>query len=362
METVRTLSPEEALREATDGGLVVRRDNPLNCESPLEALTEGAAMPTQHFYKRNHFPIPQMDEATYRLAVKGLVERPLNFGLRELRAMPARKVVATLECAGNGRTLFHPAIEGERWDLGAVSTATWDGVSLREVLDRAGVQSSAREVVFRGADGGPLDGLPAPIRFERSLPLAVAHQADVLLVHTMNGQPLTAAHGFPLRLVVPGWYAVASVKWLTEIELIDYAFDAFYQTDRYWYEWQRDGRSVREPIREMRVRSLITDPVEGAEIKRGELTVRGVAWSGASPVTRVELSAGSGAWQEARLLGSSDRYGTRRWEAKLSVGGGPLVLRARATDESGTTQPEQAEWNRLGYGNNSIHQVPIRIL
>jgi DMSO/TMAO reductase YedYZ molybdopterin-dependent catalytic subunit len=319
-------------------------------------------MPSEHFYRRNHFPIPRLDEATFRLEVKGLVARPLTLEMSEVRSFPARDLVATLECAGNGRTLFRPAIEGERWDLGAVSTAKWTGVSLRDVLDRAAVSPSAREVVFRGADGGPLDGLPAPIRFERSLALEVARGDDVLLVHTMNGAPLTPAHGFPLRLVVPGWYAVASVKWLTEIELIDHELEAFYQTDRYWYEWQRGGRWVREPVTRMLVRSLITEPAEGAELARDELTVRGVAWSGVAPVTRVEVSAGGGEWHEARLAGAKDRYGARPWEVTLTVPAGPLVLRARATDEAGNTQPEQAEWNRLGYGNNSIHQVPIRVL
>jgi len=140
------------------------------------------------------------------------VERKLELSLGDLAALPLRTLVATLECAGNGRTLFVPAIDGERWDLGAVSTARWAGVSLRDVLDRAGVKSGAVEVVFRGADSGSVAGVPAPIRFERSLPLEVARSADVLLVHTMNGAPLPPAHGFPLRLVVPGWYAVSAVK------------------------------------------------------------------------------------------------------------------------------------------------------
>jgi DMSO/TMAO reductase YedYZ molybdopterin-dependent catalytic subunit len=362
MEMVPAWSPEAVLRQAAEAGIVVRRENPLNGESPLPSLAACAAMPSEQFYRRNHFPIPRLDEAAFRLTVKGLVDRPLTLGMSELRSFPARDLVATLECAGNGRTLFRPAIEGERWDMGAVSTAKWAGTPLREVLQRAGVSSGAREVVFRGADGGPLDGLPAPIRFERSLPLAMAQNADVLLVHTMNGAPLTPAHGFPLRLVVPGWYAVASVKWLTEIELIDHEFEAFYQTDRYWYEWQRDGRRVREPVTQMLVRSLITEPAEGAEVAQGELVVRGVAWSGSSPLARVEVSAVGGAWHEARLVGANDRYGARRWEVALTVSAGPLVLRARAADEAGHTQPEQAEWNRLGYGNNSIHQVPIRVL
>src|SRR5262249_32458934 len=265
------------------------------------------------------------------------------------------------ECAGNGRTLFRPAIEGERWDLGAVSTARWGGVALRDLLGRAGVRAGACEVVFRGADGGPLEGLPEPICFERSLPLDVARDPDVLLTLAMNGAPLTPAHGFPLRLIVPGWYAVASVKWLTEIEVIDHSFEAHYQTDKYWYEWTRGGGVVREPVTRMRVRSLITEPVADAQVACGDITVRGVAWSGAAPIARVEVSAGGGAWQEARLLSAPERYGSCGWEAHVMMRESGW-LRARATDGAGNTQPEQAEWNRLGYGNNSIHEIPIQIV
>jgi len=361
METIRELSPGSALREATDAGLVVRREHPLNCEAPLGALGNGAAMATEQFYRRNHFPIPDLDAATFRLSVNGLVERTLALSTAELSAMPSRTLVATLECAGNGRTWFVPAIEGERWDLGAVSTGQWSGVPLRDVLERAGVKSGAREVVFRGADGGVVAGAPTPIRFERSLPLEVARSADVLLVHTMNGAPLTPAHGFPLRLVVPGWYAVAAVKWLTEIEVIDHALEAHYQTEKYWYEWQRGTNWVREPVTRMRVRSLITSPEADAEVRRGEIAVRGVAWSGEAPIARVEVSAGGGPWQDARLLGAQDPYGCALWEARVRLNESG-VLRARATDGAGHTQPELAEWNKLGYGNNSIHQVQVRLV
>jgi len=359
METIRELSPAAALRQATDAGLVVRRENPLNGEAPLAALEAGAAMPTGRFYRRNHFPIPDLEAATYRLSVGGLVERKLELSLGDLAALPLRTLVATLECAGNGRTLFVPAIDGERWDLGAVSTARWAGVSLRDVLDRAGVKSGAVEVVFRGADSGSVAGVPAPIRFERSLPLEVARSADVLLVHTMNGAPLPPAHGFPLRLVVPGWYAVSAVKWLTEIEVIDHALEAHYQTDKYWYEWQRDGSWVREPVTRMRVRSLITSPEADAPVAR-EITVRGVAWSGEAPIARVEVRVGDGTWLVAHLIDGQDRYGCASWEARVRLDDSG-VIRVRATDAAGHTQPDLAEWNKLGYGNNSIHQIRVRL-
>ncbi|MBV8662823.1 MAG: molybdopterin-dependent oxidoreductase, partial [Hyphomicrobiales bacterium] len=242
------VDPEEACEKAIEAGLIVHRAHPLNCETSIPALIGGVVMPNAHFYVRNHFQIPILDPATFRLTVGGLVERPLSLSLRDLHNMPSQTLVATLECAGNGRTKFQPAIEGEKWDLGAVSTAEWTGVPLAEVLDRAGVRTGTREVLFRGADGGNVEGHSGPIRFERSLQLGSARDPDLLLFYVMKGDPLPIQHGYPVRLVVPDWYAVASVKWLTEIELIDQPFAGHYQSDKYWYEWERDSQSFRQPV------------------------------------------------------------------------------------------------------------------
>src|SRR5207302_4639193 len=361
-ELVPALDPEEACQQAIDAGLVVHRAHPLNCETSIPALIGGVVMPNARFYIRNHFQIPNLDPATFRLTVGGLVERPLGFSLRDLHSMCSQTLIATLECAGNGRTLFHPAIEGEKWSLGAVSTAEWTGVPLAEVLDRAGVRPGAREVLFRGADGESCRGESGPNRFERSLQLDHARDSDLLLAYAMNGEPLPIQHGYPVRLIVPGWYAVASVKWLTEIELIDRPFVGHYQTDKYWYEWERDGQVVREPVTMQLVRALIIEPAPSQEIRAGELALRGVAWSGAAPIARVEVCVGTGSWQEARLVSERKRYSWQRWELITSVQEtGVVSLRVRATDLAGRTQPEHAEWNRLGYGNNAIQQVQVRI-
>ncbi len=362
-ELVPALDPEEACQQAMEAGLVVHRAHPLNCETSIPALVGGVVMPNARFYVRNHFQIPNLDPVTFRLTVGGLVERPLSLNLRDLHNLRSQTLIATLECAGNGRTLFQPSIEGEKWNLGAVSTAEWTGVPLAEVLDRAGVRTGAREVLFRGADGGTLDDHSDPIRFERSLQLDHARDADLLLAYAMNGEPLPIQHGYPVRLVVPGWYAVASVKWLTEIELIDRPFAGHYQADKYWYEWERDGQVVREPVTLQGVRALITEPSPNQEARCGELTIRGVAWSGAAPIARVELSVSGGSWQEARLVSERKRHSWQWWELITRVQEpGVVTLRARATDLAGRTQPEHAEWNRLGYGNNAIHQVPVRIV
>jgi DMSO/TMAO reductase YedYZ molybdopterin-dependent catalytic subunit len=359
---VPALDPEEACQEAIDAGLVVHRAHPLNCETSIPALVGSVVMPNALFYVRNHFQIPTLDVDAFRLSVGGLVERPLNLTWRDLHSMQSRTIVVTLECAGNGRTLFQPPIAGEKWNLGAVSTAEWTGVPLSEVLDRAGVQREAREVVFRGADGGTLEGHSGLTRFERSLGLDDARNDEVLLAYAMNGEPLPVEHGYPLRLIVPRWYAVASVKWLTEIELIDRAFVGHYQGDKYRYEWERDGRVTSEPVTLQRVRALVTEPAPHAEVRPGELAIRGVAWSGAAPIARVEVSVGGGDWQEARLVSDRNRYSWQWWELITHVErSGDLILRARATDLAGRIQPERAEWNRLGYGNNAIQAVPIRV-
>jgi DMSO/TMAO reductase YedYZ molybdopterin-dependent catalytic subunit len=362
-ESIASLNPEEACQQAIDAGLVVHRAHPLNCETSIPALTGGVVMPNARFYVRNHFQIPVLDPASFRLQVGGMVDRPLSLTLRDLHNLPSQTMVVTLECAGNGRTLFEPAIVGEKWNLGAVSTAEWTGVPLVEVLDRAGVSTSAREVLFKGADGGTVEGHPTPIRFERSLSLDDAREGDALLAYAMNGAALPLQHGYPLRLIVPGWYAVASVKWLTEIELVDHPFAGHFQTEKYWYEWQRDDKIVREPVALQRVRALIAEPGPNADVPSGDTVIRGVAWSGVAPIAHVEVSVGDGDWREARLIGERQRHGWQWWEltAHLDTPGATTV-RARATDLAGRTQPEVAEWNRLGYGNNTIQQIAIRVL
>jgi len=356
------MDPQEACQRALDAALVVHRAHPLNGETSIPALVGGVVTPNQQFYVRNHFEIPDLDSSTWRLDVGGLVERPLSLSLRDLHTMPSRTLVVTLECAGNGRSMLTPPVEGEQWGLGAVSTAEWTGVPLREVLDRAGVARGGREVLFRGADGGTVEGRTGAVRFERSLRLDDAQHPDVLLAYAMNGEPLPIQHGHPLRVIVPGWYGVASVKWLTEIEVIDRLFRGYFQGERYFFEWEREGQGVREPVTRQRVRALITEPGADQEVARGELTIRGVAWAGAAPIARVEVSVGGGPWQEARLVGPRHRHSWRRWEVITRVDRpGSIALRARATDLTGQTQPEQPEWNRLGYGINAIQSVSLRV-
>jgi DMSO/TMAO reductase YedYZ molybdopterin-dependent catalytic subunit len=352
--------PKEALRRAREAGLLVLREHPLNCETSIQALSDGAVVPNARFYIRNHFPIPKLDAATFRLTVSGLVGRPLSLSLDDLRQMRSQTLTVALECAGNGRALFHPPVEGENWGLGAVGSAEWTGVPLVEILERAGVLSETREALFRGADGGTLDSRSEPVRYERSLSVKQARYAGRLLAYEMNGEPLSAEHGYPLRLIVADWYGMASVKWLTEIELIGEPFAGHYQAEEYCYEWEHNDQIIREPATLQRVRALITRPAPNQEVACGELAIHGLAWSGRAPIARVEVSVGDGPWQEAKLVGGRTPHNWQPWELITRVlKVGARTLRARATDLAGYTQPEMVEWNRRGYGNNSVHRVQV---
>jgi rhodanese-related sulfurtransferase/DMSO/TMAO reductase YedYZ molybdopterin-dependent catalytic subunit/glyoxylase-like metal-dependent hydrolase (beta-lactamase superfamily II) len=347
--------------EVDTSRLELHKRDPLNGETSIPALLGGVAMPSTRFYIRNHFDIPRLDPTTWRLAVGGHVAHPLHLALPDLRRMRSHTALVTLECAGNGRSTFDPPVEGEPWRLGAVSTAEWTGVPLVEVLDRAGPTSPAVEVLFRGADRAAA-GAAGPTSFERSLSLADARDSGALLAYAMNGDPLPLEHGFPLRLVVPSWYAVASVKWLTDIEVLAAPFEGWFQAQRYVYEREGADGPYLEPLRHQRVRALITEPADGAEVAMGEIAVRGVAWSGEAPIAAVDVMVGDRAWQPARLIGEARPGCWQWWELLTRVEEpGELAVRARATDRAGRTQPERPEWNRLGYGANAIQVVTVRV-
>jgi DMSO/TMAO reductase YedYZ molybdopterin-dependent catalytic subunit len=325
-------------------------------------LLDDDVTPTSRFFRRNHFPIPDIDGTDWRLRIGGLVRRHVSYSLDELKSMGSVSVTAVLECAGNGRRLYAPAAPGEQWSLGAVGNAKWTGVPLADVLETAGVLPGAMVVVFRGADRGTVSDLRQPIAFERSMQVADARLAGALLAFAMNDEPLLPRHGYPLRLIVPGDYAVASVKWLTDVTVTDEPFAGFFQAQHYVFEWPRDGIVVREPVSGLRVRAIITAPASGDSMRDSAFTVRGLAWSGAAPVMRVMVSVADGQWRAARLVGQPGPHSWQRWELPVRPAApGEVTIRARATDRAGRTQPVQPEWNRLGYGGNFIHEVTVRL-
>jgi DMSO/TMAO reductase YedYZ molybdopterin-dependent catalytic subunit len=336
-------------------------------EASLPSLTD-AVTPTNRFFIRSHFAVPHLSREEWRLTVEGEVERTTSLQFEDLAALPQRELVTTMECAGNSRSSVRPKPEGVLWGHGAISTGRWRGVPLKSVLELAGVKGSAREVLLRGADSGREPGVPAPIPYEMSLALEKALHPDTLLVSEMNGEPLSPSHGFPVRAIVPGYYGMASVKWLTHVVLLDRPFDGYFRTRAYAYI--REGQRTNEPKTPAtiaRVKSLINWPREGQILATGPHVVRGIAWSGAAPIVRVDVSisppTGAGeVWQPALLHPASSRYAWRHWELLCDLPEpGFYVIRARATDELGHSQPVQAEWNFRGIGNNSIHCVPVEV-
>jgi len=340
--------------------LITIEENPFNAETPMRELSE-IITPTESFYVRSHFDIPDLSPSTHRLKIEGAVRVPLDLDLAEIKALPARSVTATLECAGNGRIGLEPKVPGVRWAFGAASTARFTGASLVHLLDRAGVQGAAVEALFIGADRGEVEP-GRTVAFERSLPLSLARHPDTLLTWEMNGEPLSPLHGSPLRLMVPRWYAVASVKWLTGIRILTEPFQGHYQTEKYLYE-QEPGTPDRTPVSLMRVRAIISRPDEGATLPREKATLTGMAWAGEAPIALVEVSTDGGrSWSEAILGSAPSEYSWTPWSLEWTpVASGDHLLMARATDASGTIQPLRQSWNAQGYGNNVVHQVRVKV-
>jgi len=344
--------------------LIVRERDPLNLEMPFSAATDFIT-PNELFYVRCHFPIPGIAAQEWRLKVEGEVESPFELTYDELRGMESRTIAATLECAGNNRIFLEQKAKGVQWGLGAVGNASWSGVPLSAVLDRARIKATAVEVILEGADEGEVDKSPKPagkISFCRSLPLGKA-QADVLLAYEMNGEKLSAAHGFPLRAIVPGWYAMASVKWLRRLIVTDKPFNGFYQSLDYSY-WDRSGAlPTLSPLTEQQVKAEIARP-ENGEVVSANSTYRihGAAWSGEADVTKVEISFDSaGTWIEAKLLGEPVRNAWRLWEYEWRTPANPggHTLIARATDSRGRVQPSKRSPDRGTYMID--HFLPVAV-
>jgi DMSO/TMAO reductase YedYZ molybdopterin-dependent catalytic subunit len=353
-------------------GRIVRSESPLNLEMPFSAL-ESFFTPTKAFYVRTHFPIPAIDRDAWWLYVEGEVEKPFAINYEQLTPLQSVTAPVTLECAGNNRNFLQPKVKGVQWRLGAVGNAEWTGVRLSALLDRANPKPNACEVVLEGADGGMLEDPKSPpgeLKFARSIPLEKARR-DVLLAYKMNGEDLPPEHGFPLRAIVPGWYAMASVKWLQRIIVTDRPFTGYYQTIDYAYwqrtdygHWQR-GENVAEltPLTEMQVKAEIARPAEGEMVPANtSVCVRGAAWACNAEISKVELSTDGGAmWNEATLVGESNSNAWRLWEFNWQTPSQPgkQTLIARATDSLGRTQPVHRDPDRGTYMIN--HLLPIEV-
>ena len=332
---------------------------PLNAEAPLTALAAPLTS-VEDFYVRSNFPAPDIDPQHWSLRVHGQVRAPVELNLEEVRALPNLTKRVTLECAGNGRRLMTPTPRGTAWELGAAGTADFTGTPLREVLALTEPEPDAVECVFTGADGGTVEGHGA-VSFQRSLTIQHAGSGEPLIAWAMNGAPLTRDHGSPVRLVVPRFYAVASVKWLVDVEVVDHPFRGHFQADRYVYR----GPGVPEhPVTTMRVRSLITSHTDGQRVPDGRVLLAGVAWSGEAAVARLRVRIDREDWQEAELEaapGTAPAAGVMtRWRCECPLDRGDHDLLVVATDAAGNSQPLAPEWNELGYGNNVAQSIRLR--
>jgi DMSO/TMAO reductase YedYZ molybdopterin-dependent catalytic subunit len=332
-----------------------------NSGMPLEALRYDLTPAGLH-YLLIHFDIPAADAATWELRIEGLVARPRTFSLAELQRMPASTARVTMECAGNGRGQTSPRYPSMPWLEEGVSTAEWTGVSLSLLFKEIQVRESAREIVFHGADRGFDRGVEHS--FSRSLVPAEAMRDDVLVAYAMNGQPLLPQHGAPLRLVVPDWYGMASVKWLERIEAIDHAFEGVQQTGSYHFRSVAGEKGV--PCTRMRVNSLMAPPGipdyygRRRTVDAGWVEILGRAWSGSAPIRRVEFAA-DGAWQDAVLDAPAGDHAWWRWSARWNAPTGAHELRCRATDETGAVQPLEPAWDVTGFGNNAAQRVEVNV-
>ncbi len=331
---------------------------------PLEALRWGIT-PVGLHYLLIHYDVPLVDPTGFRLEVGGAVERPLSLSLDDLRARAAEERVVTFECAGNGRALLEPRPISQPWLIEAIGTARWRGVPLAALLEEAGPSQDAVDVVFAGLDRG-VEG-EVEQRYERSLPVSEAVEADCLVAYEMNGAPLPPQHGFPVRLVVPGWYGMTNVKWLTEIRVLEEPFTGYQVASGYRIRQteEEEGR----PVTRMRPRSLMVPPgipdfqTRDRIGERGTHVLEGRAWSGRAAIARVEVSVDDGrTWVDAELVREfDDACAWCGWSFRWEADAGDYVLCSRATDETGDTQPLDTPWNLGGYENNAVQRVRVHV-
>jgi DMSO/TMAO reductase YedYZ molybdopterin-dependent catalytic subunit len=347
--------------------MIIREKEPENLEFPFSTL-DGHLVPNEQFYVRSHFATPKIDPRTYKLRIEGAVEQPLEIGYDELRSLGRKTATALLECAGNSRVFLTPKAKGVAWELGAVGNAEWTGVPLAAVLKRARLKDSAVDIVLEGADSGDVKDepkAPANLPFARSLPRAKALEPEILLAYQMNGTELPTSHGYPVRAVVPGWYAVASVKWLTRIIALEKPFNGFHQTIDYSFWTEDHGLPTLVPVTELQVKSEIARPEFHEVVPANSIyRVHGAAWTGESEISRVEVSTNGGAtWQPARLAVNMGRHAWRLWEYawRTPANRARVTLMSRATDQAGHRQPLTHDRKRGSYMVNNVLPIEVEV-
>ncbi len=340
---------------------------PPQLETPFSVFNDGAITPNDAFFVRYHLAgIPlEIDPDTFTVEVKGKVDKPLKLSLAELKRMPSVEIVAVNQCSGNSRGFFEPRVAGGQLGNGAMGNARWKGVTLKAVLDRAGVHKEARQVTFNGLDTAIVDKTPD---FVKALDIDQARDGEVMLAYAMNGQDLPFLNGFPLRLVVPGYYGTYWVKHLSEITVIDSVFDGFWMKSAYRIpdndcNCTPPGTPPKTtiPIGRFTVRSFITSVADGAKVAAGQqIVLKGIAFDGGTGIKEVAVSSDDGkSWAPAKLGQDLGKYSFREWQLPVTLAAGPHALKVRATSNGGQTQPSTPLWNPAGYLRNVVETTRV---
>jgi DMSO/TMAO reductase YedYZ molybdopterin-dependent catalytic subunit len=348
--------------------LIVLTPRPPQLETPFEVFDRDPFTPNDAFFVRWHLAdIPQtVDASAHRIAVTGAVQRPLSLSLDDLATMPTVEVAAVNQCSGNSRGFFGPRVPGGQWANGAMGNARWTGVRLRDVLDRAGLSAGAKQVQFNGLEKPVLPMTPA---FKKSLDVDVARGDDVVVAYLMNGKPLPLLNGYPVRLVVPGWFATYWVKMLSNITVLDHDDDNFWMKTAYRIPDTPSGGVepgatgfATVPINKMKVRSFATNVADGASLAAGAIALRGIAFDGGSGIRRIEISTdGQTTWRDADLEPEIGKFSFRRWNARWDATSGTSVLAVRATANDGSVQSNAPIWNPGGYLRNTIETYKVTV-
>ena len=346
--------------------LIIRSDSPADFETPVQLLDKGWITSNDAHYVRSHLSFPNVELNNWNLTVEGEVNRSLKLTMREIRGFQEVTRTVTLECSGNGRAFADPPVAGLQWEKGAVGTARWTGIPLRDVLMKAQVQPNAKHVILNGADM-PIRAVPD---FVRSIPIEKAMHPDTILAYRMNGAALPVLHGFPLRLIVPGWEAAASTKWIVDIQISEAEASGFFMQTAYRIPNRpiAPGTLVDPkdtiPYTALSVKSIFTSPLDGAMVPMGSsIQLRGFAWAGEADITQVDVSTDAGStWNIAVLDNDKARYTWRRfrylWKPPAAKS---FVVMSRATDSQGRTQPMVASWNPSGYLYNVADKIQINV-
>ena len=342
--------------------LLTRSLQPENQETPIQFI-ENDIIQNHLFYRRNHFSYPKLTYSNFFLPIIGLVTKPMLLSMQTILQLPSKSLEIVLECSGNKRSFFEPIVFGEQWEKGAISQGIWKGVPLRTLLEISGIKKGAKEVIVEGYDFGKRTDLDKNFAYARSLPLEKALHSDTIIAYEYNHKPIPFKHGYPLRLIVPQWYGMASVKWIKQISIIDSHFTGPYQSIDYMYYPNHFNDNGAQPVTTMNVNSTIQKPLNLKRLNTGKHEIKGIAWTGKGFITKVEISTDNGfTWSNAKVDDTNPSYKWISWSYEWNVmEKGDFTILSKATDSYGQTQPSEANWNRNGYGYNAFDKIKVKI-